>query len=113
MDQLLLPGFSRLRVQPRNLLPHGLEITPYNHHCEDSFLPSVFGPQIKTTGSNRVFALIQSTHRALCDEWNSTAAFHSLPAAAFFTSSNWVISTVPSGNWAVIFSSPPMALTKF
>src|ERR1035437_3628715 len=62
MDQLLLSGFSRLRVQPRNLLPAGMEITPYNHHCEDSFLPSVFGPQIKTTGSNRVFALIQSTH---------------------------------------------------
>src|ERR1017187_6445777 len=61
MDQLLLSGFSRLRVQPRNLLPAGMEITPYNHHCEDSFLPSVFGPQIKTTGSNRVFALIQST----------------------------------------------------
>jgi hypothetical protein len=28
-----------------------MEITPYNHHREDSFLPSVFGPQIKTTGS--------------------------------------------------------------
>src|ERR1035437_3746955 len=74
MDQLLLSGFSRLRVQPRNLLPAGMEITPYNHHCEDSFLPSVFGPQIKTTGSNRVFALIQSTHRVLCDEWDSTSA---------------------------------------
>src|ERR1019366_439844 len=72
MDQLLLSGFSRLRVQPRNLLPAGMEITPYNHHCEDSFLPSVFGPQIKTTGSNRVFALIQSTHRALCDVWVSS-----------------------------------------
>jgi hypothetical protein len=33
------------------LLPAGMEITPYNHHREDSFLPSVFGPQIKTTGS--------------------------------------------------------------
>jgi len=29
---------------------------------------------------------------------------HSLPAAAFFASSSWVISTVPSGNLAVIFS---------
>ena len=37
-----------------------MEITPYNHHCEDSFLPSVFGPQIKTAGFNRAFALIQS-----------------------------------------------------
>jgi hypothetical protein len=31
-------------------LPAGMEITSYNHHCEGSFLPSVFGPQIKTTG---------------------------------------------------------------
>jgi hypothetical protein len=30
--------------------------------------------------------------------------------AAFLASSNWVISTVPSGNLAVIFSSPPKAL---
>ena len=36
----------------------------------------------------------------------------SLPAASFLTSSNWVISTVPSGNLAVILSSPPMAFTK-
>jgi len=27
-----------------------MEITSYNHHREGSFLPSVFGPQIKTTG---------------------------------------------------------------
>jgi hypothetical protein len=26
-------------------LPAGMEITSYNHHCEGSFLPSVFDPQ--------------------------------------------------------------------
>jgi hypothetical protein len=31
-------------------LPARMEITAYNHHCEDSFLPSVFDPQTKTTG---------------------------------------------------------------
>ena len=42
------------------------------------------------------------------------APLHSLPApaATFLTSSNWLISTVPSGNLAMILSSPPMALTK-
>src|ERR1035437_5332911 len=40
MDQLLLPGFSRLRVQPRNLLPAGMEITPYNHHAKTPFFPA-------------------------------------------------------------------------
>src|ERR1039458_1228586 len=40
MDQLLLPGFSRLRVQPRNLLPAGMEITPYNHHAKAPFFPA-------------------------------------------------------------------------
>ncbi|MGA7847514.1 MAG: hypothetical protein WCA13_00295, partial [Terriglobales bacterium] len=35
--------------------------------CEDSFLPSVFDPQTKTTGSNRAFALIQSRSRAFRD----------------------------------------------
>jgi len=49
---------------------------------------------------------------ALVKERSAFAAVQSLPAAAFFTSSNCVISTVPSGNLAVIFSSPPMALTK-
>src|SRR5206468_3539650 len=30
--QLLLPGLSRLRVQPTHLLPAGVKITSYNHH---------------------------------------------------------------------------------
>src|SRR5450759_5966648 len=81
MDQLLLSGFSRLRVQPRNLLPAGMEITPYNHHCEDSFLPSVFGPQIKTTGSNRVFALIQSIQALFWLEWGSSNFTRAPPPA--------------------------------
>src|SRR5208337_4934412 len=50
MYQLPLPTVPGLRIQPTHLLPAGMEITPYNHHCEGSFLPSVFGPQIKTTG---------------------------------------------------------------
>src|SRR5882724_6889513 len=30
----LLAAFSRLRVQPTNLLPAGMEITSYNHHAK-------------------------------------------------------------------------------
>src|SRR5439155_25019560 len=60
MHQLLLACFSGLCVQPCNLLPAGMEITPYNHHREDSFLPSVFVLNTRLPGSNRVFALIQS-----------------------------------------------------
>src|SRR5438128_9906636 len=30
--QLLLPGLSRLRIQPTHLLPAGMKITSYNHH---------------------------------------------------------------------------------
>src|SRR5947207_9664650 len=30
--QLLLPGLSRLRIQPTHLLPTGMKITSYNHH---------------------------------------------------------------------------------
>jgi hypothetical protein len=36
--QLLLAGFARLRIQPTNLLPAGMKITPYNHHLR--LLPS-------------------------------------------------------------------------
>src|SRR5205807_2972152 len=32
LDQLLLSGLSRLRVQPTHLLPAGVKITSYNHH---------------------------------------------------------------------------------
>ncbi len=46
-------------------------------------------------------------HNSQWLESKTLAAVQSLRAAAFFTSSNWVISTVPSGNLAVIFSSPP------
>jgi hypothetical protein len=62
MHQFAFSGFSRLRVQPVPLLPTGMEITPYNHHCEDSFLPSVFDPQAQAQDYrlNRAFALIQS-----------------------------------------------------
>ena len=49
-------------------------------------------------------------HNSQWLESKTLAAVQSLRAAAFFTSSNWVISTVPSGNLAVIFSSPPRAL---
>jgi len=38
LHQLPFPRLSRLRVQPRNLLPAGMKITSYNHHCEGSFL---------------------------------------------------------------------------
>jgi hypothetical protein len=51
------------------------------------------------------------THRAFCVEWDPSARFNPYQRP-FFGSSNWVISTVPSGNLAVIFSSPPRALTK-
>src|SRR5580692_8640844 len=53
------PHFSRLRVQPTHLLPAGMEITSYNHHCKGSFLPSVF-VLTKDYRVNRAFALIQS-----------------------------------------------------
>src|SRR5947207_10350580 len=32
LHQLLLPSFSRLRIQPTHLLPAGMKITSYNHH---------------------------------------------------------------------------------
>src|SRR5206468_10789083 len=32
LDQLLLSGLSRLRVQPTHLLPAGVKITSHNHH---------------------------------------------------------------------------------
>src|ERR1022692_140015 len=32
MHQLPFPGFPCLAIEPRNLLPAGMEITPYNHH---------------------------------------------------------------------------------
>src|ERR1017187_2366123 len=62
MHQLLSPGLSRLRVQPRNLLPAGMEITPYNHHAKTPFFPASLILNTRLPGSNRAFALIQSTH---------------------------------------------------
>src|SRR5438067_2230147 len=45
MHQLALAGFPSLGFEPTHLLPAGMEITPYNHHCEGSFLPSSLVPQ--------------------------------------------------------------------
>ena len=42
MHQPPFPAIPGLRVQPTHLLPAGMEITSYNHHCEGSFLPSLF-----------------------------------------------------------------------
>ena len=39
MHQFLLPAFPGLRIQPRNLLPAGMEITPYNHHAKAPSFP--------------------------------------------------------------------------
>src|ERR1039457_845098 len=76
MHQLLFPGLSRLRVQPRNLLPAGMEITPYNHHAKTPFFPASLILNTRLPGSNRAFALIQSTHRVFCDEWASSRSSH-------------------------------------
>jgi hypothetical protein len=43
-----------------------MEITPYNHHREGSFRPSVFGPQIKTTGFNRASLLSNQLKPSFC-----------------------------------------------
>src|ERR1019366_5580443 len=51
VHQLLSPGFPSLRVQPRHLLPAGMEITPYNHHAKAPSFPRSLGPQPKTTRS--------------------------------------------------------------
>src|SRR5258707_467059 len=70
MHQFLLPRFPRLRIQPTHLLPAGMEITPYNHHCEDSFLPRSLSPQTKTTGSIESSLLSnQSFSRTLRKGW--------------------------------------------
>ena len=71
MHQLLLPRFPSSSVHPTHLLPAGMEITSYNHHCEGSFLPSVFDPQTKTTGFlNRAFVLIQSMLARCWQTWD-------------------------------------------
>jgi hypothetical protein len=49
-----------------------------------------------------------SLPRFLRQGWDST----SLPCGCFLDRSELMISTVPSGNLAVIFNSPPIALTK-
>ena len=68
--QLLLASFSGLRVQPTHLLPAGMKITPYNHHCEGSFLPRSLSPQTKTTGSIEPSLLSnQSFSRTLRKGW--------------------------------------------
>src|ERR1017187_7771273 len=80
MHQLLFPGLSRLRVQPRNLLPAGMEITPYNHHAKTPFFPASLILNTRLPGSNRAFALIQSILRGfsrrvggrLIAQWAST-----------------------------------------
>src|SRR5262249_1360166 len=45
MHQSAFCGLSRLCVQPGNLLPAGMEITPYNDHYSLLLLQRFFGPQ--------------------------------------------------------------------
>src|SRR5579863_56250 len=69
MDQLPFPALSRLRIEPRNLLPAGMEITSYNHHCEGSFLPSVFLLKQRLPGQSSLRSYpINSTDR----KWTAT-----------------------------------------
>src|ERR1019366_1525157 len=51
MHHLPFPGLPSLRVQPRHLLPAGMEITPYHHHAKAPSFPRSLGPQPKTTRS--------------------------------------------------------------
>ncbi|MFZ0436858.1 MAG: hypothetical protein WAL76_01970, partial [Candidatus Sulfotelmatobacter sp.] len=39
------------------------------HHCEGSFLPSVFGPQIKTTGFRIEPSFLSNQSVAVFDGW--------------------------------------------
>jgi len=61
--QLLLAAFSRLRVQPTNLLPAGMEITSYNHHAKAPSFPEALVLNRRLPVSDRAFALIQSSSR--------------------------------------------------
>jgi hypothetical protein len=51
MHQFPLARFSRLRVQPRHLLPSGMKITPYSHHAKAPSFPASLILKPKNTGS--------------------------------------------------------------
>ena len=58
------PGFSRLRVQPTNLLPAGMEITSHNHHAK---APSVQKPWSSTVDYRfRIEPSLLSNQSKLC-----------------------------------------------
>src|SRR3984885_7821333 len=68
VHQFALARFSCLRVQPTNLLPAGMKITPYNHHCEGSFLsekPLVLKPRLP--GLTEPSLLSNQLCRAFCE----------------------------------------------
>ena len=62
MHQLAFSAFSRLCVCPRDLLPAGMGITPYNHHERLLSSQWFFFRQTKNTVSDGAFPLIQSKH---------------------------------------------------
>ena len=50
MYQFPFPGFPSLGVQPRNLLPAGMGITPYNHHAKTLFFPASLSSNTRLPG---------------------------------------------------------------
>ena len=58
-----------LRIEPRNLLPAGMEITSYNHHLEGSFLPSVFVLKQRLPGFESSLRSYPINSSRTCDVW--------------------------------------------
>src|SRR6266550_1526608 len=71
LHQHLLAAFSRLRVQPTNLLPAGMEIASYNHHAKAPSFPEALVLNRRLPVSDRAFALIQSTSHDFREVGNS------------------------------------------
>src|SRR5262249_57742944 len=97
MDQLPFSRFTCLYVQPRNHLPTGMEITPYNRHLKAPFFPVVFVVKQRILCRFGAFALIQSILRGFCEGWDSNAASMTCP---WFLSASSVFSVVKSFRFA-------------
>src|SRR5438552_3049030 len=59
MHQFPLPAFSRLTIQPGDLLPAGMEITSYNHHANAPSSPGalVLKPRLPGRSSLRSYPI--------------------------------------------------------
>src|ERR1039457_874830 len=72
MHQFLFPRFPSGAVEPSNLLPAGMEITPYNHHAKTPFSPASLVLKSRLPGPSSLRSYPINPNVAFCATFEPT-----------------------------------------